>query len=78
MALDSRYLKPFQEPVPPEVPQFEVESVRDELAAGNAGWKYGAVPMTQKESEELFKEFVMAKVNEDVKPTAANLKSDDE
>lgn len=67
MALDSRYLKPFQEPVT-EVAPSKLPSANADVSAGHAGaWKH-PVPMTEKEGEEFFKEFVHNKVSED-KPT---------
>lgn len=68
MALDSRYLKPFQEPAE-SPPRASHSSAVNETTPQEGVWKH-PVPMTQKEGEEYFKEFVHNKVNED-KPAAS-------
>lgn len=69
MALDSRYLKPFQEPAESPPPASEYPRAEDETTAHVGVWKH-PVPMTQTEGEEYFKEFVHNKVNED-RPTGS-------
>lgn len=76
MALDSRYLKQFQEPQAEAPKTSKGYGCRVIDTAGHAGvWKH-PVPMTQEEGEEYFKEFVHKKddTNPQAPPPASSCK----